>query len=98
MVDIDKLLQERRKVHGDFLYRASITQGFKEIAYNSLNWDRLNDAQREAIEMILHKLGRILAGDPDHCDHWDDICGYARLASACTPNSSAITKADPSST
>ena len=29
--------------------------------------------------MILHKIGRILAGDPNHKDHWVDIAGYANL-------------------
>jgi hypothetical protein len=36
--------------------------------------------QREAIDMICHKLGRILSGDPSHPDHWLDIQGYARCA------------------
>jgi hypothetical protein len=31
------------------------------------------------LEMIAHKIGRVLAGDPNHADHWDDIAGYARL-------------------
>jgi hypothetical protein len=29
--------------------------------------------------MILNKVSRILAGDPGHVDHWDDIAGYATL-------------------
>ena len=29
--------------------------------------------------MIAHKIGRILAGDPNHIDHWLDIAGYATL-------------------
>jgi hypothetical protein len=31
--------------------------------------------------MIALKLSRILSGKPDEQDHWDDIAGYARLAS-----------------
>ena len=31
--------------------------------------------------MIAHKIGRILAGNPDFKDHWDDIAGYAVLIS-----------------
>jgi hypothetical protein len=36
-------------------------------------------SQREALEMIAHKISRILAGDPHFADHWTDISGYARL-------------------
>jgi hypothetical protein len=42
-------------------------------------WSRLDHSQAEALDMIAHKIGRILAGDPNHADHWDDIAGYARL-------------------
>lgn len=35
--------------------------------------------QQEALDMIAHKLGRILNGDPDYADSWADIAGYARL-------------------
>jgi hypothetical protein len=39
----------------------------------------LNPSQREALDMIQHKIGRILAGNPNHHDHWHDIAGYATL-------------------
>lgn len=29
--------------------------------------------------MILAKIARIVSGDPNHADHWDDIAGYALL-------------------
>lgn len=32
------------------------------------------------LEMIAHKVGRILAGNPHFEDHWADIAGYARLS------------------
>jgi hypothetical protein len=31
--------------------------------------------------MIVHKIGRIVNGNPDKVDHWDDIAGYATLVS-----------------
>ena len=77
---IDKLLKERGKVHGDFGEHARLTQELKGVAHTSGNWDELSYEQKEAIDMILHKLGRILAGDPNHEDHWADLQGYARLA------------------
>ena len=36
--------------------------------------------------MIALKLSRILSGQANFKDHWDDISGYAKLASeACEP-------------
>ena len=37
------------------------------------------DDQWEALEMIVHKIGRIVNGNPDKVDHWVDIAGYAKL-------------------
>ena len=37
------------------------------------------DDQWEALEMIVHKIGRIVNGNPDKVDHWTDIAGYAKL-------------------
>ena len=39
-------------------------------------------AERHAargLEMIGHKIARVLAGDCNHKDHWMDIGGYAQL-------------------
>jgi hypothetical protein len=33
----------------------------------------------ESLDMILHKIGRIVAGDAAFKDHWVDIAGYATL-------------------
>ena len=55
-------------------------------------WDRLNSAQQESLEMILHKIGRILEGNPNVEDHWDDIAGYAKLVSKMLEQASAMAK------
>jgi hypothetical protein len=39
----------------------------------------LADDQQEALDMICHKIGRIINGDPDYADSWHDIAGYAQL-------------------
>jgi Domain of unknown function (DUF6378) len=81
-----KLLNERGKTHGNFTVHASITQSLKAVmVYEEGNWVKLNEYQHEALEMIAHKIGRILAGDPNHKDHWDDIAGYAQLVSERLP-------------
>lgn len=80
-----QLLNEREKTHGDYAVHAAITQGLKMVMRRDAleekwRWE-LDNSQREALEMIAHKIGRILAGDPNHADHWDDIAGYAKLVS-----------------
>lgn len=42
-------------------------------------WYNLDPDQKEALEMIAHKIGRILNGDPNYADSWHDIAGYAKL-------------------
>jgi hypothetical protein len=37
--------------------------------------------QKESLHMIAHKIGRIMTGNPDHLDHYQDIEGYSRLIS-----------------
>lgn len=79
--EIDTLLTERGTTHGDYADHAAVTQQVKDIFRTHAGWLRLNDMQRETMDMIAHKAGRILAGNPHFADHWDDIAGYARLVS-----------------
>lgn len=81
----DPLLVERQKTHGSFDDHARITQSIKgEMEAETIAWENLSDQHKEALHMIVHKIGRILAGDPNFHDHWDDIAGYAKLGSeAC---------------
>lgn len=72
-------LEERGKRYGVFSGHADITQSLKEILHNTTGWDRLNPSQKESLEMIVHKIGRILNGDPHYDDSWRDIAGYAKL-------------------
>jgi hypothetical protein len=77
-MNTDELLTERGKTHGDFTYHAQVTQELKAVMREH-GLGKLSEVQREALEMIVHKIGRILAGNPDHKDHWDDIGGYSKL-------------------
>lgn len=79
--EIDSLLIERGKTHGDYAEHAGITQALKAVMHNTPGWAKLNDMQRETLDMNAHKVGRILAGNANFPDHWDDIAGYARLVS-----------------
>jgi hypothetical protein len=84
MTEIVAVLIERGNRYGKFTGHALITQDlkgsmrsyFKDGGYP---WESLAPDQREALEMIAHKIGRILNGDPDYADSWIDIAGYAKL-------------------
>ncbi len=78
-MSIDKVLAERGSRYGDFPDHAKITQNIKRAMLNSHNWPTLSDDKKEALEMIAHKIGRILNGDPNYADSWTDIVGYAKL-------------------
>lgn len=80
METIQETLKDRGKVHGNFVDNANIAQYIKD-RYRSIdtNWDTMSNSMQEALDMIGHKIARILAGDPTHVDHWHDIAGYATL-------------------
>jgi hypothetical protein len=77
--NIDTILTERGTRYGKFSTHAEITQRLKAEMRETPNWEHLSHAQREALEMVAHKLGRILNGDPNYKDSWTDIIGYVRL-------------------
>ena len=78
-MNIDTTLNERGARYGAFDGHAEITQGIKRIMQASPQWSNLADDQREALDMVAHKVGRILNGDPNYIDSWHDIIGYTRL-------------------
>ena len=79
MTNINETLAERQKTHGEFKSHAEISQKLKMVLRE--RGGGLSDMQREGLDMILHKVARILNGNPNHKDHWDDISGYATLVS-----------------
>lgn len=76
---IHEVLTERGSRYGPFKGHARITQALKQDMRCRTNWDSLTDSQQEALEMIAHKIGRILNGDPNYLDSWIDIVGYTQL-------------------
>ena len=82
MANIRTILDERLKTHGEYSHQAKMTWEVMHIWQEDAcsNWDKLSPDKKESLHMILHKIGRILTGDPDQRDHWDDIAGYATLS------------------
>jgi len=81
--NVDKTLDARAEMYGKFKDGASLMQAVKRelAAHAAKHGKTFADDQWEALEMIVHKMGRIVNGDPDVVDHWVDIAGYATLIS-----------------
>lgn len=81
MTDVTQVLTERGSRYGKFTGHAAVTMGLKELVRANLEHrsKRLDADQQEALDMIFHKIGRIVNGDPNYADSWIDIAGYAKL-------------------
>lgn len=67
--------------HGGMEAVGELCQQMKSAMRSSRNWSRLTPGKREALDMICHKIARILSGaDPHDPEHWTDIAGYAHAA------------------
>ena len=82
------LLGERERTHGPFSENARISQDFKQYVYTKANPPRRAE-HRESMDQICLKIARILSGDADFKEHWEDIAGYAILAANACPNQSS---------
>lgn len=77
--DVDAILAERGSRYGTFENHARISQALKRAMHDSPNWSKLTDVQKEGLEMIQHKVARMLNGDPSYLDNIIDVVGYATL-------------------
>lgn len=78
---VTEILGSRAKVYGSFRDNARLAQALKRaMAEQAEDLDKtFADDQWEALEMIATKVSRIVTGDPESVDQWDDIAGYATL-------------------
>ena len=81
MEQVNDILEQRGSRYGDFKTHAQITQTLKGVAttYLGVLNKHLSSSQQESLDMIFHKIGRIINGDPNYADSWVDIAGYAQL-------------------
>lgn len=79
MSKIKEILEERGSNYGSFKTNALLAQSLKALLRSAPNWVHISDEQREALDMIIHKVARILNGNPEYEDNWLDIIGYVQL-------------------
>ena len=79
--DINTTLSERGRRYGKFTGHAFVSQTLKSCISRALieRGKVLGADQHEALDMICHKIARIINGDPNYADSWHDIAGYAQL-------------------
>lgn len=79
--NVTDILEQRGQRYGKFTGHAEVTQMLKAVIASALSKRNktLAPDQHEALDMICHKIGRIVNGDPDYADSWVDIAGYAQL-------------------
>lgn len=83
------ITQKRGSVYGRFAHNAFVAQAIKTAMQNIPDpdgtpsplgpWERLPHDVRESLELIALKISRIVTGDPEYLDNWDDIGGYAKI-------------------
>jgi hypothetical protein len=81
-MNLDEILEERGKRYGKFSDHAEATQQLKTVIRIYLRRQPVgftDSDHREALDMICHKIGRILCGDPNYADNWLDLAGYSML-------------------
>lgn len=85
--DLEAVLTQRGTDYGDFREQAVLARALKNLAapaYDTLEQrpdiaSSTMDTIEEGMDMILHKIARLLNGDITHLDSWDDIAGYATI-------------------
>lgn len=77
---IHKIISERAKNYGDFREQAKLAIDLKDIIRHGRSYEFMPSYMKESLDMICHKIARIVNGDPRYPDSWVDLVGYAQLA------------------
>jgi len=76
---VEETLDRRARHYGEFINIATTAQDLKTVLKYGVNYSLLEPDMAEALDMIAHKMSRLVNGDCYHRDSWHDIMGYARL-------------------
>lgn len=84
LASIEETLEQRGSRYGEFPNHALVSQSLKQMLQQGaiLSGKQSSDIPLfvwEAMDMICHKLGRVVNGDPLYDDNFRDIAGYAQL-------------------
>lgn len=84
-MDTKKLLQDRERTHGSYEKNCEITMDIWRAMQRGASFEGMADHQKVTLFMWAMKIHRIVNGDANVHDHWDDVAGYAQLTAALLP-------------
>jgi len=76
----------RHKQYGEYSVNSDLCQAIKDLFRVRPGYKALLPYERESLDMIFHKVSRIVVGAEDgappqsRTDSWHDIAGYAKLS------------------
>lgn len=76
---VEATLAERGERYGDFAEGSELACNLKDTLRLHRCHGDLLFGQRQALDIIMDKVSRIINGDPMYADNWHDIAGYATL-------------------
>jgi hypothetical protein len=78
---IDKILKDREHTHGSYQDSSTVAIELKRVIWYHVieQKDFLPDDMQQSLDMICSKIARIICGDHNEIDHWNDIAGYSQL-------------------
>lgn len=78
-MEVKEILEQRGNNYGTYEDNSRFTQQLKQHVRAFETWPQLTYSQKESVDMIIHKVSRIVNGDYKWLDSWYDIIGYAQL-------------------
>ena len=78
MIEINDILDEREKTHGDFADVAGVYSLIKSAMADGVH-SNVDPRFEASLDMIAMKMARIVCGNPNHIDSWRDISAYSQL-------------------
>ena len=76
---IQSTVEQRDQHYGGFTDLAGLSQELKNAVRRHKAWGSKSPVVQEAVEMILHKVARIINSNHPQQDSWHDVAGYAHL-------------------
>lgn len=74
--ELEGILPARQSKYGPFVTQAELAQLLKDGMRSAPQWNSLEPYKKEGLDMVAHKISRILNGDSNYLDSWVDIIGY----------------------
>lgn len=74
-----EILAERGSRYGKFKDHAEIVQAFINVFDQYADSVPIKADARQAVRVIFDKIARMINGDPEYIDNWQDIVGYGTL-------------------